>query len=182
MAGMSARVLHATRGSSLLEAVVAAGLLATVLTAILPLVTASVAGTAASRGDLMAAHLARQRLAHLQALTHVRTPAGVLVDQMSRLDEASPFGVGGPGLTASGLGPLQASAPLWVDWLDAHGAWQGGGAVPPARARYRRRWAILATGQDTCVRLWVEVVPLGPSVGHRTSLAGGIHCPWGVTP
>ena len=67
------------RGSSLLEAVIASGLLATVLTGVVPLVTTAVAGTAAARSDFTAAHLSRQRLAELQTLTHVRVPTGVIV-------------------------------------------------------------------------------------------------------
>ena len=170
----------ASRGASLLEAVIAAGLLATVLTSILPLVTAAVAGTAATRTDLMASHLARQRLAQLQALTHLRTAAGVIADDQSRLDQADPYTAGGPGLSASGPIPLTTSTPSWVDWLDERGTWQSAGAQPPPGARYRRRWGILAAGAEGCFRVWVEVTPLGSSAGDHTAHDGSLQCPWGV--
>ena len=66
------------RGSSLLEAVVAAGVLATVFTGLVPLTITAWSVAASSRRDLLAAHLARQRLHHLQALTRVAAPGGVV--------------------------------------------------------------------------------------------------------
>ena len=172
----------ASRGASLLEAVIAAGLLATVLTSILPLVTVAVAGTAATRTDLMASHLARQRLSQLQALTHLRTAAGVIADDQSRLDQADLFTAGGPGLIATGPATLATSTPSWVDWLDERGAWRSAGAQPPPGARYRRRWGILTAGVDGCYRLWVEVTPLGSSSVDATAHDGSLQCPWGVAP
>jgi Tfp pilus assembly protein PilV len=169
-----------SRGTSLLEAVIAAGLLATILTSVLPLVTVAVAGTAVARTDLMASHLARQRLAQLQALTHLRTAAGVIADDQSRLDQADLFTAGGQGLIASGPTPLTTSTSSWVDWLDERGAWQSAGTQPPPGARYRRRWGILAAGADGCLRVWVEVTPLGSSVGGHTAHEGSLQCPWGV--
>ena len=177
---MSASLRHASPGSSLLEAVIAAGLLATVLTAVLPLATTVVSGSAASRADLMASHLARQRLSQLHALTFAGLASGPVTDVQSRLDTADAFALGGAGLTPTGLGPLQASASPWVDWLDEHGTWQGADVQRPAAARYRRRWGVLGPGGEGCLRVWVEVAPLGPFVGDRTVHAGAVQCPWGV--
>lgn len=169
----------AQRGSSLLEAVIAAGVLATVLTGILPLATTAVAGSAAARVDLMTAHLARQRLAQLQALTHLRGVLGVVVDVEARLDGAEAFAAGGAGLSPTGLAPFQVSTAPLVDWLDEHGGWQAAGADPPPGARYRRRWGILAPAPAGCLSLWVEVTPLGPDAAHRMAHAGGVQCAWG---
>lgn len=177
---MSESSRRAAHGSSLLEAVIAAGLLATVLTGVLPLATTVVSGAAASRADLMAAHLARQRLSQLQVLTHARSASGSIVDLQSRLDTADAFGFGGGGLTPTGLAPLDSSTVSWVDWLDAHGAWQGAGVDPPPTARYRRRWGVLAAGGEGCLRVWVNVEPLGRVAGDQTAHAGGLQCPWGV--
>lgn len=171
---------RASCGSSLLEAVIAAGLLATVLTAVLPLATTVVSGSAGSRADLMASHLARQRLSQLQALTLARSVSGEVADLQSRLDTPEAFGLGGAGLTPTGLAPLQSSTSSWVDWLDEHGTWQGAGVQQPPAARYRRRWGVLAAGGEGCLRVWAEVAPLGRLVGDRTVHAGGIQCPWGV--
>ena len=170
----------ASCGSSLLEAVIAAGLLATVLTGVLPLATTVVSGAAASRADLMASHLARQRLSHLQTLTHVRIVSGPVADQQSRLDTADGFAVGGAGLTPTGLAPLQASVASWVDWLDEHGTWLGAGVQPVNGAAYRRRWGVIGPGAEGCLRLWVEVEPVRRLTGDRTAHAGGVQCPGGV--
>lgn len=167
-------------GSSLLEAVIAAGLLATVLTGVLPLVTASWIATEATRLERTAAHLARQRLAHLQTLAYVHTAAGVIADAQSALDQAEPFAPGGPGLTASGLTPLERSTSPWVDWLDGHGGWQAAGVLPPPGTRFRRRWGILTTGGQRCLQLWVEVTPLGRAPGQGVVHDASLQCPWGV--
>jgi hypothetical protein len=170
----------AQRGSLLLDAVMAAGLLATVLTAVFPLVTTATISVAEARTDQLAAHLARQRLSQLQALICARATTGLVTDLQSRLDGADPFASDGHGLDPTGPGPLLDSTDSWADWLDEHGRWHSAGTQPAPGAKFRRRWGILATGQDGCLRLWVEVSPLGPSRGDRAIHAGGVQCPWGV--
>lgn len=172
--------LRCARGSSLLEAVIASALLATVLTGVVPLVTTAVAGTAAVRADFTAAHLARQRLAELQTLTHATVPTGIVADDVSRLDQAEAFTAGGPGLQPSGLAPLQVPTTPWVDWLDGRGAWLASGAQPNPAAHFGRRWGIVSTGGDGCLRLWVETSPRGPFVGDHVFHAASLQCPWGV--
>ncbi len=175
-----AHPLQSNRGSSLLESVIAAGLLVTALAAALPLAVSTAAAVLHARADLLARHLARQRLSQLLVLTHVRAPTGIVADQQSRLDDAEPFRVGGAGLIPTGPAPLQVTAEPTVDWLDAHGSWLAGGSQTPPAAHFRRRWAVLAAGIEGCQRVWVEVAPLGPSVGDHTAHADGVHCPWGV--
>ena len=168
------------RGSALLEAVIAAALLATVLTGMIPLVTTAVAGAAASRADLVAAQLARQRLAQLQSLTHTTLPSGVVVDDGSRLDDEEVFASGGRGLEVTGLAPVQAPIESWADWLDDRGTWLASGAQRPPGARYWRRWGIVSAGTEGCLRLWVEAAPLDPSIGDRVFRAASLQCPWGT--
>jgi type II secretory pathway pseudopilin PulG len=167
-------------GSALIEAVIAAALLATVLTGIVPLVTTAVAGAAAARADLIAAHLARQRLAQLQTLTYATFPSGVIADGNSRLDDRNVFTIGGTGLQPTGLAPLQGPTPPWADWLDGHGAWLASGTQAPPGARFHRRWGILFVGGEGCLRLWVEASWLGPSVGDRVFRVASLQCPWGA--
>jgi hypothetical protein len=167
-------------GAALLEAVIASGLLATVLAGVLPLVAVSLAMLAAIRTDLVAAQLARQKLAHLQALALAQGPAGLLVDVHSRLDSVEPFASAGPGLQVTGLGTLHSTTDNWADWLDERGAWQGAGLIAPETARFRRRWGILPFGPDGCLRTWVEVAPLQAAAGDRIAHAGSVRCPWGM--
>lgn len=167
------------RGSSLLEAVIAAGVLATMLAGVLPLVTVSARSASATRLDLLAAHLARQRLAQLQALSYVRSGAGVVGDGDTALDQPDAFTAGGPGLAASGPTPLERSAAPWVDWLDESGVWQASGEAAPPGAMFRRRWAILAAGGEGCLRLWVEVLPLRVTPSRGVVRNASLQCPWG---
>ena len=171
---------HEARGSALIEAVVAAARLATMLTGILPLVTTAVVVAAATRADLVASHLARQRLAHLQTLTHTTLPSGVIVDDSSRLDLAEVFMSGGAGLQLTGLAPLLGPTTPWADWLDEHGVWLASGPQPPPRARFYRRWGVVSVGGEGCRRLWVEAAPLGPSIGDRVVRVASLQCPWGA--
>lgn len=170
---------RSTRGASLLEAVVAAGVLAGVLTGILPLTTASWNATAAARLDLLATHLARQRLQQLQALTHLRGPAGPVRDVITRLDGEG-FSADGAGLTVTGSTPLQAPLPGASDWLDGQGAVLPWTATAPAGARYLRTWAVLDDGRGACVRLWVSVTALRRPVRPRRIEMGAVQCAWGA--
>ncbi len=169
----------ARRGAVLLEAIVAAGLLVVVMAGVLPLVVRTQTTMAEVRADLMATHLARQRLAQLHTLTYMRVGAAVVADDSSRLDAPGPFAHGGVGLTPTGVDPLTTDMPTWVDWLDEHGAWQGS-TSPPTGAAYQRRWGVLAAGTEGCLRLWVEVEPMVPSRRLRAAQAGMVQCPWGV--
>ena len=172
---------HSCLGASLIEAVIAAALLATVLTGVAPLVTTAVLGTSRARTDLLAGQLARQRLAQLQALTHIDASGIIVADLQSRLADDS-FAVGGSGLSPTGLGPLTSSVSGWSDWLDARGAWLSGDAAPPPGARYRRRWAVLAGPTSHCVQVWVEVAPLPAGHAPRPAHAGALQCAWGAWP
>ena len=164
----------------MLEAVIAAGLLATILAGVLPLAAVSIAMLAVVRADLIAAHLARQKLAHLDTLTLAQSSSGLVVDLQSRLDTVEPFASAGTGLQPTGLGPLQMPMDTWVDWLDARGAWQGAGTSPPPAASFQRRWGVLPFGADGCLRTWVEVSPLAAPPGERIAYAGSVRCPWGM--
>lgn len=178
---MSLRRASDRHGASLIEAVIAAGLLATVLGGVLPLVASAAVVVMTIRADQMAAHLARQRLAQLQVLTHLRLPTAIVFDQTSRLDDGEIFASAGSGLVPSGSGPLEETTDTWADWLDDRGTWVAAGVAQPQQARFRRRWGILAAGMSGCVRLWVEVTPLGgPMPAARATHAGTLRCPWGA--
>lgn len=178
---MSLRRASDRHGASVIEAVIAAGLLATVLGGVLPLVTSAAVVVMTIRADQMAAHLARQRLAQLQILTHLRLPATIVFDQTTRLDDGEIFALGGSGLVPSGEGSLEDTTATWADWLDERGAWIAAGVAQPEEARFRRRWGVLAAGTSGCVRLWTEVTPLsGPMAAVRTTHAGTLRCPWGA--
>lgn len=180
--GMAKAIDSSSRkGSGLLEAVVAAGILATVLTGILPLVLVAVGGAAQARTDLMAATLAQERLAQLQTLQYLHTGAIVIGDG-STLPRGDGFVDGGRGLTATGLAALEAPQPASSEWLDDRGGWLADGSAPaPPHAMYQRRWGVLARPGNACLQLWVDVrTTARPAT--PTASAGTVHCPWGLVP
>ena len=170
--------LSSCRGVSLLEAVIASALLATVLTGVAPLVSMAAASVSTARGDVLAAQLARQRLAQIEALAHVRTAAGVSVDVVSRF-EGDGFVQTGSGLSPTGLQPLTMPVAGLVDWLDERGTWLGSGAAPPVNAHYARRWAVGSPASDGCVRVWVVVEKLRARAADRRVPFATLQCPWG---
>jgi hypothetical protein len=174
---MVASALPDVQGSSLLEAVVAAGVLATVLTGLLPLTTTAWTVAASARRDLVAAHLARQRLHQLQILTHVTVPGAMLRDIVTRLGGAE-IEAGGQGLTPTGLAPLAAPVAGSSDWLDARGGVLAWTAAAPPGAVFLRQWAVLDDG-STCLRLWVVVSGASDSGPPRAS-AAAVQCAWGA--
>jgi type II secretory pathway pseudopilin PulG len=153
------------RGFSLIEVVIASGLLAgSVLTVAQLFATASEA-TAGARATGEAAVLAWQKIEQLRSLAFGRDAAGQPIDDTESDTAAVPErAAGGSGLRVGGA--LDRDADGWVDFLDGFGQPLGGGAVPPAGARYRRRWAVSGAGPDLLV-LRARVLP----VGRDTELA-----------
>lgn len=171
-------VLPARGGVSLLEVVVAAGVLATVLTGVVPLVTTAVQASARSRVQVLAARLAASRLSELESLAHARTSIALISDQVSRLDTPA-MAMGGPGLLPAGLSTLDEPPAGWSDQLDAEGRYLAGGAGPVPGARFSRRWAVASAG-DGCLSIWVDVRDLHSHVIPAAATAAGLRCPWGV--
>jgi len=170
--------MRARHGISLLETVVAAGLLATVLTGIVPLATVAVTAASRARAQVLAEQLARQRVEQLEALTHMRTGAGVISDVDTRLDGPD-FVSGGPGLTPAGVSTLDADTAAWCDLLDEHGTALGACDAASPGARFARRWAVQAMDDvDGCVRLWAEVRAMPPRRGLVAAQAGAVRCAW----
>lgn len=176
------RSVFASRvGSGLLEAIVSAGLLITVVAGLLPLVLVASWGTARLRVAAQASALALDRLAHLQALHHFQAGPALIIDT-GTLPKDGGFVGGGRGLTATGAGALQVASPGASEWLDARGAWLADGSQPaPGTAQYERRWGVIAPVGEPCLQLWVEVrTRAAPAT--VAAAAGGVQCPWGVTP
>ena len=168
-------------GSGLLEAVVAAGILAVVLTGAMPLVLAASQSASRQRTDLMASTLARERLAQLQMLQYLRAGATLILDGTT-LPRGEGFAGGGRGLTPTGPGALAAPLPASSEWLDEGGAWLGDGAgAAPLGAVYQRRWGVLARHDDACLQLWVEVRATARMAVPAASI-GAVQCPWGLVP
>jgi prepilin-type N-terminal cleavage/methylation domain-containing protein len=127
-------------GFSLVEVLVAVGLLATALATLGQTFGIAVAGNASARHGTFAAVLAQQKIEQL------RTAAA-------------------GGLAPSPPGSLAGDVAGYVDFIDRFGATLGGGTAPPGTV-YVRRWSIepLAERANTIV-LQVVVMRWG---SHRT--------------
>jgi hypothetical protein len=130
-------------GSSLLEAIVATGLMAGALASLGQMFAISVANGRSARAGSYATVLAQQKMEQLRGLTWGLDSLGRPVSDTTS-DTASPVEAptGGTGLSLSPAGTLTANSNGWVDYLDQSGNALGGGTVMPDEAVYIRRWAI----------------------------------------
>lgn len=107
-------------GFSLIEAVVAAGIVAGALAALAQMLAMSIANNASARSGSAAMVLAGQKMEQLRA---------------RRWDDYSPGG--SPGETLSG------NVAGYVDYVDQWGHILGEGATMPAGTMYIRRWSVV---------------------------------------
>jgi prepilin-type N-terminal cleavage/methylation domain-containing protein len=146
------------RGFTLIEVVVALGVLAGAIVAIAHVTL--VAGRAAdgSRDTTLATLLAVEKIEQLRSLSHGLAPDGTAVDDFqSDVSESPPAPTGGPGLAASPPGTLTTDTAGYVDYLDAEGRWVAGGNAPPGRAVFARRWSIEAAPASAPSTLMLRV-------------------------
>jgi type II secretory pathway pseudopilin PulG len=131
-------------GFTLVETMVAVGLLATALVTLAQLFAISTRSNIASRSTTYATVLAEQKLEELRGLTW-----GFDSDNLPMSDTTSNTAVlpeqpvGGRGLEPSPLTALQENTAGYVDYVDQFGNKVGmGDAIPPDEAIYTRRWSI----------------------------------------
>jgi type II secretory pathway pseudopilin PulG len=137
------RFNHGDRGFSLLETVVATGLMAGALAALGQMFAISVANNKAARSSSYATVLAGQKMEQLRGLTWGfdtlgRPIADLTTDTAAALETPA----GGTGLSPSPGGTLTSNTAGYVDYLDQFGHILGGGETMPARAVYTRRWSV----------------------------------------
>lgn len=125
---MSEQHVPDERGFSLLEALIATGILAVSLVSLADLFGLAIRSNLAARSTTTATVLAQQKLEELRALSWTA-------------------------LSPSPPSALQDNTPGFVDHVDQFGETRGGGADRSADAIYTRRWAIepLPSTPDTLV-------------------------------
>lgn len=136
------------RGFSLVEVLVAAGLLTVGLVALAELCAVASRTARVARTNTFAAVLAAQRMEELRGLAWGYDTDGLAVaDTTTNLagqDQAGcppASGGTGTGLSASPGGALRADIDGWVDYLDAAGCVLGGAGAARGAA-YVRRWSV----------------------------------------
>jgi hypothetical protein len=147
------------RGSSLLEAAIASGLLASALVTLAQLLALAVHSNLESRTVTYATVLAGQKLEELRALTFgfdlQNSPTN---DTSSDTAADPPRASGGTGLSRSPSTSLRENVPGFVDYLDRSGNKLGGGARPPSGTVYVRRWSIQPLPADPDNALIIQVL------------------------
>lgn len=145
---MCTRQVDSPSGFSLIEVLVASGMLAGALLTMSQLFATAVASTAEARATSEAATLAWQKLDELRSYAFGSDDAGAPVT------DAALHGL---------AGSLDRDTAGYVDYVDALSEPVGNGPPAPAGTRYRRRWAIDAANPDLLV-LRVRVLPNGRDV------------------
>jgi hypothetical protein len=130
-------------GFSLVEAVIATGIMAVALAALGQMFAIAVANNTSARSGSYATVLAEQKMEQLRGLTWGFDTLGLPVaDSTTDTAAAVEMPTGGTGLSPSPRGTLTSNTAGYVDYVDQFGNILGGGAVMPAGAVYVRRWSI----------------------------------------
>jgi len=137
------RLAHrSTRGFSLVEALIAAGLVSTVIVSLGRLVIVATTANRTARAATLATLIAVEKVEQLHGLLWAVDPSGVsIADTVSDL-AMMPDQPGGGGLSLSPSGALQQNVNGFCDFFDSDGRALGGGPAPPPGTYYVRRWSI----------------------------------------
>jgi type II secretory pathway pseudopilin PulG len=154
-----ARRIPADAGFTLVEAIIAAGMLATLAVGVAQVFTLSARAIHVARVQTLGAVLAAQKMEQLQSLVMAHAPGGEPLTDTATDLAADPPSAGGPGLSPSPPGSLDADVPSWVDYADA------AGAIVRARdsAAFVRRWSVTPLPLDPDNMLMLNVRVLTPS-------------------
>lgn len=151
---------RAEAGFSIIEVLVATGLLASALVALAQLFAIATATNAAARSSTITMLLAEQKIEQLRALQYTFDRAGLPVqDTETDLAVYPPAAAGGKGLSPHTDNTLQANTDGYVDYLDHYGRTLGGGTVIPDNTAFIRRWSVepLPTNPNNVIILQVMV-------------------------
>ncbi len=163
-----------SRGFSLVEVIIAMGILTAVALGIAQLFAATSRTNLIARGQTSATALAEQKMEQLRSLTWGFDANG---QGLPLTDTTTNVAVSPPTATGTGLNPSPADAlernrPGFVDFVDENGAWVGTGNVMPARTRYIRRWSIepLPTNPNNTIVIQVLVMPVADEMSRVESI------------
>jgi len=170
------------RGFSLVEVLVAMGILTAVSLGVAQLFALSARNNLTAKGQTSTTAMAEQKLEQLRALTWGFDLAGEglpVTDTTTNLTVTPPQH-NGSGLNPSPADALERNTDGFVDFLGANGQWVGTGSTPPGNAVYIRRWSItpLPTNPNNTIVIEVLVTPIASeqarveSAFTRTRMSG----------
>jgi prepilin-type N-terminal cleavage/methylation domain-containing protein len=170
---MSAKFNSNSRGFSLVEVLVAMGLLTVVSLGVAQLFALSTRANVIAKGQTSTTAMAEQKLEQLRGLTWGFDLAGQglpLSDTTTNLTVTPPTH-NGSGLNPSPSDSLEQNTTGFVDFLDGGGNWVGTGSTPPGSAVYIRRWSIqpLPTNPNNTLVIQVLVTPVTSEEARVTS-------------
>lgn len=179
---MRARFNSNSRGFSLVEVLVAMGLLTAVSLGVAQLFALSTRANVIAKGQTSTTAMAEQKLEQLRGLTwgFDLTGQGLPVSDTTTNLTVTPPTHDGSGLNPSPSDSLEQNTDGFVDFLDGGGSWVGTGTTPPPTAVYIRRWSIqpLPTNPNNTLIIQVLVTPVTneqarvESAYTRTRMAG----------
>ncbi|MEN3338487.1 MAG: hypothetical protein V7647_2163 [Acidobacteriota bacterium] len=157
--GQQAIERHPDAGFTLVEAVIAVGMLATLAAGMAQVFWFSARAIHVARVRTFAAVLAGEKMEQLRSLTWAHLPGGALSSDTTTNLAADPPSSGGPGLAAAPAGSLDVNTPFYVDYASAAGARVGGLGA----AAYIRRWSVtpLPADPENELMLQVRVLTVG---------------------
>jgi type II secretory pathway pseudopilin PulG len=152
-------------GFSLVETIVATGLLATALITVAQLFGIATKSNTSARDATFATILAEQKIEQLRALTWGFDSVGLPVSDLSTNTAVQPEAPnGGTGLTPSPADALKENTDGYVDYVDRWGNTLGTGEAPLDGSVYFRRWSIepLPTNPNNTLIIQVVVGRIRP--------------------
>lgn len=152
------------RGFSLVEVVIAMGLLTTISLSVAQLFAMSTNANRVAREQTSTTAMAAQKMEQIRSLTwgfDLQGQGLPVTDTTTNL-AVYPHQANGSGLNPTPANTLEENVPGYVDFLDGRGTWVGTGVNPPPTAMYVRRWAItpLPTNPNNTIVIRVLVAPL----------------------
>ena len=170
---MSAKFNSNSRGFSLIEVVIAMGLLTAVSLGVAQLFALTTRANLIAKGQTSTTAMAEQKLEQLRGLTWGFDLEG---QGLPLSDTTTNLAVYPPAHSGSGLNPspsdsLEENTPGFVDFVDGNGTWVGTGTTPPGSAMYIRRWRILPlpTNPNNTLVLQVLVTPVATEAARAAS-------------
>jgi prepilin-type N-terminal cleavage/methylation domain-containing protein len=153
-----------SRGFTLVEVVIAMGLLTAVSLGVAQLFAASTRANLSARTSTSTTAMAEQKMEQIRSLTWGFDTAGqgLPVSDTTTNLTVYPMTTNGSGLNPSPADALESNTTGFFDFLDAGGTWVGTGTNTPPTAAYVRRWSIipLPTNPNNTLVIQVLVTPL----------------------
>ena len=160
-------------GFTLVEVIIAMGLLTAVSLSVAQLFATSTRANLAARSRTSTTAMAEQKLEQIRSLTwgFDTQGQGLPVSDTTTNLTVYPLTQNGTGLNPSPSNALEQNTSGFFDFLDAAGNWVGTGGTIPGTAAYVRRWSItpLPTNPNNTLIIQVLVTPLSNEQGRVAS-------------